>query len=161
VREPEDQRVRGQHLEARLLGWREHLRASELRAVSLQRLDVVVGRVEPVVQQPEQRGDQLVEARRVAPLRAELLRLVIARHRIAEHDALAVHVVVGAIVLDRVPQVVDLFADRLAGRGIRGSGRSGGGCRRRHRRLACGERRQQQDEGGKGHAAHGHRRSLL
>ena len=157
----EHHRVGREHLEPRLFVRRQRLHAAQFRAVLVERFEVVVGGVEPVVREVEQGIDELAHPGRIAPLRAELLRLVVARDRRPEHDPLAVHFVVAVVVLELVTQVVDPFADRLGQRIDSHGRRTRGGCDRR--RLAERDDRQRDaqdcDEQAKG--ARGHQRAIF
>ena len=144
--EPEHHGVGGQDFERGLLAVGQRLRGPQLGAIGVERLEVVVVRVEPVARQPDDRIDELAETCRVAPLRLELLRLVVARHCVAEHDAFAADRMVAVVVLHLVAQVVHPLTDGLAER-IHDHDRRRGG-RREWCFLAPGDERRDQRETG-------------
>jgi hypothetical protein len=108
--------VGGEEFEVGLLGRLQGRRRPQVRAERLQGLDVVVGGIEPVVVEIGECGHQQVEPRRIAPLRLELLRFVVPRDDVGEDDAPAADDVVRPVVLARVAQVIDAFADGLGER---------------------------------------------
>jgi hypothetical protein len=82
---------------------------AHIKPVRLQRLVVVVVRIEPVMAQVVDRGHELVEPLRVLPRRLELPAFEESRDDLVEHDARATHV-----LLWLVAQVIDALADRFA-----------------------------------------------
>ena len=145
VVEAQHHRVGGEQLEAGLLIKRQRLHAAQLGTVHVQRVDVVVDGIQSVVDELEQRIHQLAQARGVAPLRPELLRLVVASHRVPKHDAFAVHRVITMVVLEFVTQVIDALADRLAERFSGGGYDRGGRCDGRWLAQRCRGQQQRQD----------------